>query len=430
MPLRDYDSYVTHQPKSSRSSSSSSRTTPQFTWLECVWMTVLGLSYLMGYAIQISIIVERYSLEEPPTHRYFYVVFFLLPHLTAGLKNLQYHYRESMEEEGEDGAVGWMIHLLLLPFSPLIRFWRALSFGMKEKENWEYGIRFLDEMVTIGVLRLFEVFLGDGPTLVMLARDDVWGRSDDWDMEVNGPNMRPGCGPMCEVEDESPIDFWTVFRMLFLLSKMSQCITFYLVVVKRLQRLQHPEQYEHLGGSNARQGRANFFAVLLLYTAHFFFIGSRIMGWSMVNAAWGAWVYMIVGAHWLINTGWHLITVLNSKGLAAARSVSSLIMGAVWLIALTNEQGGRQLGRFVLYYSLAFVESAVCAGLWHAGMVGSGDFFAAKAPWALLTAFMFAGIAHIIYYAICHPGSPSISSRGLLCCSGNRWDPVDEEERA
>lgn len=46
--------------------------------------------------------------------------------------------------------------------------------------------RFLDEMVTIGVLRLFEVFLGDGPTLVMLARDDVWGRSDDWDVQVNG----------------------------------------------------------------------------------------------------------------------------------------------------------------------------------------------------------------------------------------------------
>lgn len=40
--------------------------------------------------------------------------------------------------------------------------------------------------MTIGVLRLFEVFLGDGPTLVMLARDDVWGRSGDWDVQVNG----------------------------------------------------------------------------------------------------------------------------------------------------------------------------------------------------------------------------------------------------
>ena len=60
------------------------------------------------------------------------------------------------------------------------------------------------------------------------------------------------------------------------------------------------------------------------------------------------------------------------------RSMSSLVMGGVWLIALTNEQGGRQLGRFILYYSLAFAESAICGFLWNLGMAGSGDFFAAK----------------------------------------------------
>lgn len=172
-------------------------------------------------------------------------------------------------------------------------------------------------------------------------------------------------------------------------------------------------------------------------------------------------------------------------------------------MALTNEQGGRQLGRFILYYSLACAESVICGAMWYGGMAGSGDYFEAKvsgddgdafvpkgiflfslsyffncccplqcissfimticflfclhhlplllilsmhftwlsslatqhlslpqAPWALLTVFMFAVVAHIIYYAICHPGSPSITSRGLLCCSGNRWDPIDEDDRA
>lgn len=46
--------------------------------------------------------------------------------------------------------------------------------------------RFVDEMVTAGVLRLFEVFLGDGPTLTLLMRDDVWGRSEDWRMQIMG----------------------------------------------------------------------------------------------------------------------------------------------------------------------------------------------------------------------------------------------------
>lgn len=63
---------------------------------------------------------------------------------------------------------------------------------------------------------------------------------------------------------------------------------------------------------------------------------------------------------------------------SVVRSVSSLVMGGVWLMALTNEQGGRQLGRFILYYSLAFSESAICGFLWNTAMAGSGDFFAVK----------------------------------------------------
>ncbi|KAG0726165.1 XK-related protein 4 [Chionoecetes opilio] len=400
--------------------------------MDGVWMGLVLVSYLMGYAVQISIIAERYSLEEPPTNRSLYIVFFLLPHLLAGLKNLQYHHREAEEEEGEEGMTGWLLHILLLPFSPLIRLGRALKFGLREKENWEDGIRFLDEMVTLGMLRLFEVFLGDAPTLTMLVRDDVWGRSADWAVQTNGPQMGTGCGPMCAVGQESPISFWTVFRMLFIVSRMALSMTFYLVMVKRLQRLGAPAQIQHCRRGKRKQGpaltRASRFSSL--YSAHFFFIGSRIMGYSMVSAAWGPWVYLIVGGHWLLNIGWHLITVVNSKGISPTRSVSSLVMGGVWLISLTNEQGGRQLGRFILYYALAFTESVVCGFLWNMAMAGSGDFFAVKAPWALLTVFMIGILAHMIYYAVCHPGSPSISSRGFLCCSGNRWDPVDEDDRA
>ncbi|KAK4305086.1 hypothetical protein Pmani_023005 [Petrolisthes manimaculis] len=428
MPFkRDRDDYAQHHPKSSRSSSSSTTTPPQFTWLERLWIVVVSLSYVLGYCIQISIIAERFSLEEPPSNRYLYVIFFLLPHLTAGLKNLQYHYRESSEEEDEDSSMGWIINIIFLPFSPMIRMVRAFRYGVGEKNDPDDGIRFVDEMVTAGVLRLFEVFLGDGPTLTLLMRDDVWGRSDDWSVQIMGPSNLIRCGPACQFDMQKPIGFWTIFRMLFLLSKMAQCVTFYLVIVKRLQRLEHHEYYRHLKSPNARQGRLNIFATLLLYFAHFFFIGSRIMGYSMVSFTWGAWIYLIIGGHWLLNTAWHLITVLKSEGLKPSRSVSSLIMGGIWLITLTNEQGGRQLGRFIIYYSLAFAESAICGWLWHTAMNGSGDFFAVKAPFATLVVFMIAVVAHLLYYTLCHPGSPSLSSRGFLCCSGNRWDPIDED---
>nr|XP_027206566.1 uncharacterized protein LOC113800042 [Penaeus vannamei] len=175
------------------------------------------------------------------------------------------------------------------------------------------------------------------------------------------------------------MDFWTVFRMFFLVSKMAQGVTSYLVAVKRFQRLQYPEHYEHLRGRHSRQGRLNIVATFLLYFANFFFIGSRVMGYSMVSYTWGPWVYLILGGHWLINSAWHLITILNTHGITAARSVSSLVMGGVWLFVITNEQGGRQLGRFIpVLISWPFFETAVCSFLWNVAMAGSGDFFAFK----------------------------------------------------
>ncbi|XP_042218414.1 uncharacterized protein LOC121863731 [Homarus americanus] len=333
MPYRrEGDDYVHHQPKSgngramqpSRASSSTETSMPpQYTWLEGLWMAIVSISYLLGYGIQISIIVEKYSLgDDRPPNCGLYIFFFLVPHIMAGLKNLQYHYREAMEEDGEDSSLGWIINIVFLPFSPLIRFVRAWRFGMGEKDNWEDGIRYVDEMVTVGVLRLFEVFLGDGPTLCLLLRDDVWGRSTDWSETINGPQNQVRCGPQCSLQPQNPIQFWTVFRMIFLLSKMAQCVTFYIVIVKRLQRLQHPEHFRNQRNASSRQGRVNLFATLILYIAHFFFIGSRVIGYSMVDTAWGGWVYLIVGAHWLLNTAWHLITLLNSNGITAARYVS------------------------------------------------------------------------------------------------------------
>ncbi|KAK7075750.1 hypothetical protein SK128_004929, partial [Halocaridina rubra] len=59
-------------------------------------------------------------------------------------------------------------------------------------------------------------------------------------------------------------------------------------------------------------------------------------------------------------------------------SVSSLTMGGVWLIAITNEEGGRQLGRLILYYAIALGETVLCGFLWISSMNGSGDYFAFK----------------------------------------------------
>nr|XP_027206560.1 uncharacterized protein LOC113800038 [Penaeus vannamei] len=90
----------------------------QFTWLEGLLLAVLTVSYLLGYGIQISIIVEKYSLEEPPKNRGLYLLFFFLPHLAAGLKNLQYHIRDSPRRRRRNSVIGWVVHVVFLRSAP------------------------------------------------------------------------------------------------------------------------------------------------------------------------------------------------------------------------------------------------------------------------------------------------------------------------
>ncbi|XP_066937410.1 uncharacterized protein [Macrobrachium rosenbergii] len=423
MAKRESGDYVHHLPNAARPT-----VLPQFTWVEAVWMTIVSVSYLLGWCIGVSVLVETFTEEEPPDDQGSYVFYFLLPHIAAGLKNLQYHYRETKNDENERGPMGWLMVTLFFPISPIYRIFRAWKFGLAEKDDWENGARYVDEMVTVGVLRLFDVFLGDLPMLSLLVRDDVLARAKDWsDMFLHPYSHQTPCRGLCEPV-APPVEAWKIIRMVILLSKMAQGVTLYIVMVKRLHRLQHPNRYNRLRSKTYRQGRLNIFATLLLYFAHFFFIGSRVLGYSMIIRAFKSWVYLVVGLRWLVHTTWHLFGLLASRTITPARSISSFTMGGVWLIALTNEDGGKQLGRFILYYSIAAVETLICVFLWNGEMKGSGDYFSYRASWAAGIALVTGVLLHATYYALLHPGTPSVSIEGLRCCHGTTHRDSDESD--
>ncbi|XP_064103785.1 uncharacterized protein LOC135213658 [Macrobrachium nipponense] len=422
MAKRESGDYVHHLPNTARPT-----VLRQFTWIEAVWMTIMSVSYLLGWCIGVSILVEKFNAEEPPDDKGMYVFYFLLPLVAAGLKNLQYHYRETQNDEEEGGPMGWLMVTLFFPFSPLYRIFRSWKFGFAEKDDWENGVRFVDEMVTVGVLRLFDVFLGDLPMLTLLVRDDVLARAEDWSDMFAPKSHQVPCRGQCEYE-APPIETWTIIRMLILLSKMAQGVTLYIVMVKRLQRIQHPERYSHLRSKTYRQGRLNVLATLLLYFAHFFFIASRILGYSMILRALHYWVYLIAGVRWLIHTTWHLFALLATRTMTPARSISSFTMGGVWLIALTNEDGGKQLGRYILYYGFATVETLICIFMWNGQMKDSGDYFSFRATWATAIALGTGALLHASYYALLHPGTPSLSIEGLRCCQESSHRDFDESD--
>ena len=53
-------------------------------------------------------------------------------------------------------------------------------------------------------------------------------------------------------------------------------------------------------------------------------------------------------------------------------------MGGVWLFGLTNENGGPQIGRIIMYHAFSAVETATCSYIWVYMMKDSGEFFEIK----------------------------------------------------
>ncbi|CAL4060846.1 unnamed protein product, partial [Meganyctiphanes norvegica] len=409
-----------------RNRSHSDDDSSQYTWVEGIWLGILFLTYLAGFCINIAIIADKYLMDEPPDNRHLYIIFFFVPMILAGIKNIQYHARSQRREDEDQFPL--LVSIILFPFSPLLRYVRAWRFGSLESEDKQYGVRFVDELLTGSVLRLFDVFLGDAPTLSLLVSSDIWGNSGTWRHTVMEGSMPINCGIQCVNWDGDYVTFFQVFAIMFLLSKMAQGITLYIIVTKRWQHIQYPNRYSSLYSNDNGDGRLNIFATLLLYLSNMFYIGSRIMGYSMVATTWGSWVYGIIGARWLLNSAWHLISVMMNDGFSAARSIVRHKKNTVRMFGMTSEGSGRQYREVPVILFLKFGMSRLCCYLLRCVFTNTRcqrNNIHLRAPWAMLVVFGIGLMLNLMYYSLCHPGNAQISIQGLLCCSPNRRDMSD-----
>lgn len=386
----------------------------QFTWMEILFLPLMVFSYVAGYVVSVVVVVQKLVYEQPPaTERYLYPVLLVVAHLTAGIINLKFHWREVKQGSARPR---WLLFVILLPLSPLIRYYRAVKMGLGERKDPEKGIRFLDECVRAGLLRLCDSLCCDVPFLVMLLRDDVWTSPQDW--------MRLGDGGLT-LPPPPPNMRWKIFRLLFLLSKVAQTLAFCSVMLKRQQHVLQPTRYRHLASPAARQGRLNIFATLLVFASHLAFTASRVLGYSLAAAEWGAWVLTVVAARWLAHVAWHALSTHKSSSARQRPGVSCLV-GAVWLLGLTNPNGEHQLGRFVLFASFAVIESLTCGALWTFSATALDSPFHQKALLLLSVTLILWLLFHTIHYSFCHPSEPRPSRKAFTCCEMQAEDGQPE----
>ncbi|KAL7634176.1 UNVERIFIED_CONTAM: hypothetical protein RMT77_015505 [Armadillidium vulgare] len=395
----------------------------QFTWMEGLLLPYMMVMYLLTWGVCISIIVEKHTMDEPPSGIFYYILFFVVSHILAGIKNLQCHYREKQVEKSSN--LSWIIHILFIPFSPVIRYISAVNYGRKEGHTVEGSLMFVNECIKVAVLRMFDSLLCCAPFVILLLRDDVWNRSSDWQLFIYGTNPSMQCYPYCNGNDiEYPKFGWPISRMLILASQIAMSLTFYNMAVKRFQHLERPEYFEGHKSGAARAGKVNIFGTVVLFASNYAFAASRLLGYSMVVTTAGYYFILVICLKWFINIAWHMLTTFHFTTSIAVRTFSSFTMGIVWLYGLTNDAGGYQLGRYLVYYFVAFAETCLCCTIWFLTLKGSGDFFTSKAVWAVLILLLTSAVLLCLYYSTCHPGNPSVSRRGLLCCSADRREGV------
>ncbi|KAB7504771.1 hypothetical protein Anas_08743, partial [Armadillidium nasatum] len=230
----------------------------------------------------------------------------------------------------------------------------------------------------------------------------------------SGTNPSMQCYPYCNENDiEYPKFGWPISRMLILASQIAMSLTFY---------------KSQIGCRKGWKG-STFLALLFLFASNYAFavvllLASRLLGYSMVVTTAGYYFILVICLKWFINIAWHMLTTFHFTTSVAVRTFSSFTMGIVWLYGLTNDAGGYQLGRYLVYYFVAFAETCLCCTIWFLTLKGSGDFFTSKAVWAVLILLLASAVFLCFYYSTCHPGNPSVSRRGLLCCSADRREGV------
>ncbi|KAL4706151.1 hypothetical protein ACJJTC_013616 [Scirpophaga incertulas] len=295
---------------------------------------------IVGHFVDLGLdinVAMRYFLAQKMMEFGWTLVFILLPAFVNTAVSIRMYSQDKKQESVTNEFTKrkyLRIFILILQMAPILRFIDSLIYAIKsrraEKKNDRvsqrlyYGLM-LKEDSDAALLRIFECFLEAAPQLVLQAS-------------------------LLLVHHER----FTVHQLLSMISSligMSWCLASYQRAVRFAQH--DKENITWLGT-----------ALQTIY--HYMLTLGRVVAISLMAYLFPYWLILACGIHILVMTAWIQVfehPTFCSHNLLAELSFS-LALGGVYLFTYILSVEGRTRYRYLVYYSICFLQNVTCAALW------------------------------------------------------------------
>ncbi|XP_021103822.1 XK-related protein 5 isoform X2 [Heterocephalus glaber] len=146
-------------------------------------------------------------------------------------------------------------------------------------------------------------------------------------------------------------------------------------------------------------------------------LGTRILSLALFCRAYGAWVLVVGGTHWLVMTFWLAAQQSDIVDNTCHWRLFTLLMGAVYFLCYLNFWDSPSRNRMLSFYLVMLLENSTLLLL--------ATDFAQGALWTglctmagVLAGFLIGSISLVVYYSLLHPESTDIRQGVMAKCCG------------
>ena len=140
-------------------------------------------------------------------------------------------------------------------------------------------------------------------------------------------------------------------------------------------------------------------------------VTSRVVAMVLFASYFQKWLFVAVGAHWLIMTLWlicqrtRFCTDEDGNEHPYREKLFCTVIGFMYIFCFFNTREGMTRKRVVLFYSIILVENSLFVSMWypHRTFEGTMAFAALGVVWGGL---MFGIVCMVVYYRFYHPSLP------------------------
>lgn len=140
-------------------------------------------------------------------------------------------------------------------------------------------------------------------------------------------------------------------------------------------------------------------------------VTSRVVAMVLFASYFKQWLFVAVGAHWMIMTMWlicqrtRFCTDEDGKEHPYREKLFSAVIGFIYIFCFFNTREGMTRKRVVLFYSIILVENSLFVSMWypHRTLRGIMSIAALGVVWGGL---VFGIVCMVLYYRFYHPSLP------------------------